>query len=64
MTETSIAFKKHFEDELERFSSVSCINLVEQGGKEKVINDAYLQNILTFDSPAITFVSFDFHEYW
>ena len=42
---------------------MTCVSLVEQGGKEKVIADAYLQHVMKYDSPLITYVSFDFHEY-
>ncbi|KAK7073587.1 Phosphatidylinositide phosphatase SAC2, partial [Halocaridina rubra] len=62
-TETASAFSKHFEEEISRHGHVFCISLVEQMGKEKVIADAYLNNILTLDSPDLTFVTFDFHEY-
>ncbi|XP_050735136.1 phosphatidylinositide phosphatase SAC2-like isoform X2 [Eriocheir sinensis] len=62
-TETAAAFSKHFEAEVKRHGHVTCVSLVEQNGKEKVIADAYLNNILTLDSPSLTFVTFDFHEY-
>ncbi|XP_076043894.1 phosphatidylinositide phosphatase spermathreecae isoform X2 [Oratosquilla oratoria] len=62
-TETAAAFTKHFEEEVVRFGQVVCVNLVAQTGKEKVIADAYLNNILTLDSPHLIFVTFDFHEY-
>ncbi|XP_066980218.1 phosphatidylinositide phosphatase SAC2 isoform X1 [Macrobrachium rosenbergii] len=62
-TETAFAFAKHFEEEISFHNHVYCISLVEQSGKEKVIADAYLNNILTFDSENLTFVTFDFHEY-
>ncbi|XP_064095163.1 phosphatidylinositol-3-phosphatase SAC1-like [Macrobrachium nipponense] len=62
-TETAFAFGKHFEEEISFHNHVYCISLVEQSGKEKVIADAYLNNILTFDSENLTFVTFDFHEY-
>lgn len=62
-TETATAFGKHFDVEVKRHGHVSCVSLVEQSGKEKVIADAFLNNILTLDSPSLTFVTFDFHEY-
>ncbi|KAL7647035.1 UNVERIFIED_CONTAM: hypothetical protein RMT77_002292 [Armadillidium vulgare] len=61
--ETASAFKKHFEHELEKYKKVTCISLVEQSGKEKVIADAFLDHVMIFNSPLITFISFDFHEY-
>ncbi|XP_045120443.1 phosphatidylinositide phosphatase SAC2-like isoform X1 [Portunus trituberculatus] len=62
-TETATAFGKHFDVEVKRHGHVSCVSLVEQSGKEKVIADAFLNNILTLDSPSLTFITFDFHEY-
>ena len=61
--ETAVAFKKHFEQELSIHSSVACVSLVEQQGKEKVIADAYLDQVIAKNSPDITFISYDFHEY-
>jgi len=40
------------------------VSLVDQSGKEKVISDAFLSHILTFDHPQLTYITFDFHEYW
>ncbi|CAL4085307.1 unnamed protein product [Meganyctiphanes norvegica] len=62
-TETAIAFAKHMEGEINHFNQIVCLSLVEHQGKEKVIADAYLNNILTLNSENITFVTFDFHEY-
>ncbi|GFU96448.1 phosphatidylinositide phosphatase SAC2 [Trichonephila clavipes] len=63
--ETQTAFEKHFAEELSIYNShVVIINLMEQSGKEKIINDAYLKHILEFSCPDLTYVSFDFHEYW
>ncbi|XP_071541737.1 phosphatidylinositide phosphatase SAC2 isoform X2 [Panulirus ornatus] len=62
-TETALAFSKHFELQVSQYDHVSCISLVEQTGKEKVIADAFLNNILQLDSPYLTFITFDFHEY-
>ncbi|GBM70723.1 Phosphatidylinositide phosphatase SAC2 [Araneus ventricosus] len=62
--ETQTAFEKHFEEELSIYNKhVVIINLMEQTGKEKIINDAYLKHILEFSCPDLTYVSFDFHEY-
>lgn len=40
------------------------VNLVEQGGREKMIGDAYLKQVLLYNNPNLTYVSFDFHEHW
>ncbi|KAG8189742.1 hypothetical protein JTE90_012918 [Oedothorax gibbosus] len=61
--ETQQAFEKHFVEELSIYGSQVIINLMEQSGKEKVINDAYLNHILEYSCPDLTYVSFDFHEY-
>ncbi|XP_053645587.1 phosphatidylinositide phosphatase SAC2 isoform X2 [Cherax quadricarinatus] len=61
--ETAVAFAKHMESEVLQYGHVSCISLVEQTGKEKVIADAFLNNIFQLDSPYLTFITFDFHEY-
>ena len=58
------AFKEHFRQELALYGSQSIVNLVETSGRESVLADAYLQNILLLDSPLLTYISFDFHDYW
>jgi hypothetical protein len=40
------------------------VNLAELSGKEKAISDAYLSNVLDYNSPDVVYISFDFHEYW
>lgn len=40
------------------------INLVDQNGREKIIGDAYLKQVLLYNNPKLTYVSFDFHEHW
>jgi hypothetical protein len=62
--ETQIAFNKHFNDEFEIYGNEVIVNLVERTGREKVINDAFINHVLNFDSPNLTYISFDFHEYW
>ncbi|KAL4231438.1 Phosphatidylinositide phosphatase SAC2 [Mactra antiquata] len=42
--ETHEAFKKHFDEQLNLYSSINAVTLVELTGKEKVIGDAYLDN--------------------
>lgn len=62
--ETLLAFEKHFQQEQNIYKSVCIVNLVDQTGKEKIIFDAYGDNIIKYNHPNITYVSFDFHEYW
>ncbi|CAH2009385.1 unnamed protein product [Acanthoscelides obtectus] len=61
--ETQIAFEKHFNKEIQRYGPMCIINLIDQSGKEKIIFDAYSQMVLRYNSPFITYVTFDFHEY-
>ncbi|CAG5125739.1 unnamed protein product, partial [Candidula unifasciata] len=57
------AFVTHFKEQLSLYQKVCIITLVEQAGKEHVIGDAYLSHVLRFNSPNLTYVTFDFHEY-
>ncbi|CAH1784733.1 unnamed protein product [Owenia fusiformis] len=63
MGECQEAFKQHFKDELKTYKKGVIVNLVDQSGKEKVIADAYLDHILENNSPDLTYITFDFHEY-
>lgn len=63
-TETKIAFDKHFANEIRTYGPICIINLIDQSGKEKVIWDAYSHHIFQYNSAYITYVTFDFHEYW
>jgi len=58
------AFERHFERELSLYSNMRVVSLVDQSGKEKVISDAFLSHMLTLDDPQLTYITFDFHEYW
>lgn len=61
--ETKQAFAKHFAEQITLYGSQVIVSLVEQTGKEKLLADAYLNHVLHLDSPELTYVSFDFHEY-
>jgi len=43
---------------------MTVVSLVDQYGKEKVISDAFLAHILTLNHPQLTYITYDFHEYW
>lgn len=62
--ETKVAFEKHFNEEIRNYGPICIINLVDQSGKEKVVWDAYSHHIFQLNSPFLTYVTFDFHEYW
>ncbi|MGH0150646.1 UNVERIFIED_CONTAM: hypothetical protein FKN15_026854, partial [Acipenser sinensis] len=63
-TETQAAFKAHFDDQLKNYNKQVIINLVKQGGPEKIVGDAFLRHVLLYNSADLTYVSFDFHEHW
>lgn len=62
--ETRLAFKRHFERELPLYGNLCIVNLVEQSGKEKIIGDAFMEQIIHANDARITYVTFDFHEHW
>ncbi|XP_072247471.1 phosphatidylinositide phosphatase SAC2 isoform X2 [Leuresthes tenuis] len=61
--ETMPYFAAHFEQQLELYKKQVIINLVDQGGREKIIGDAYLKQVLLYNNQNLTYVSFDFHEH-
>uniref|UniRef100_A0A671Y3I3 Inositol polyphosphate-5-phosphatase F n=1 Tax=Sparus aurata TaxID=8175 RepID=A0A671Y3I3_SPAAU len=61
--ETMSYFAAHFEEQLKLYNTQVIINLVDQGGREKIIGDAYLKQVLLYNNPKLTYVSFDFHEH-
>ncbi|KAL3864881.1 hypothetical protein ACJMK2_006529, partial [Sinanodonta woodiana] len=60
---THEAFCHHMDEQLRLYRSVTIITLADLAGKEKVIGDAFLNHVLEYNSPDVTFVTFDFHEY-
>ena len=50
--------------ELSIYQQQCIVSLVEQNGKEKVIDDAYLEHIRLLNEPRLIYVTFDFHEHW
>ncbi|XP_038614421.1 phosphatidylinositide phosphatase SAC2 isoform X1 [Tachyglossus aculeatus] len=61
--ETVSYFCAHFEEQLKIYKKQVLINLVDQAGREKIIGDAYLKQVLLFNNSNLTYVSFDFHEH-
>lgn len=61
--ETVDCFSAHFEEQLKIYKKQVIVNLVDQAGREKIIGDAYLKQVLLFNNPRLTYVSFDFHEH-
>ena len=62
--ENTEAFVKHINSQVDQYGKVAVVNLVDQAGKEKVIQDAFLKHIVQFNHNKVTYVAFDFHEYW
>lgn len=62
--ETQLVFEKHFEEEMSVYGPVAVVSLVEQVGRERIIWDAYTNHLLAYNSPQVTYATFDFHEYW
>ena len=58
------AFVKHLDGELTEYGNVTILNLVDQTGKEKIIQDTFLDHVVKYNNSKLTFVAFDFHEYW
>ena len=58
------AFSLHLDLQLNAYREVALVSLLDLGGKEKVMADAYLQHVVTYNSPKVTYIAFDFHEYW
>uniref|UniRef100_A0AAQ5ZA80 SAC domain-containing protein n=1 Tax=Amphiprion ocellaris TaxID=80972 RepID=A0AAQ5ZA80_AMPOC len=61
--ETMSYFAAHFEEQLKLYKKQMIINLVDQSGREKIIGDAYLKQVLLYNNPNLTYISFDFHEH-
>lgn len=64
--ESHQAFVKHIEDQLIRTkgNEIVLITLVDEWGKESILNDTFYEHIIKYNSPKILYISFDFHEYW
>ncbi|CAG13688.1 unnamed protein product, partial [Tetraodon nigroviridis] len=41
-------FAAHFEQQIQRYKTLVIINLVDQNGREKIIGDAYLKQVLLY----------------
>ncbi|KAJ3610230.1 hypothetical protein NHX12_022324 [Muraenolepis orangiensis] len=61
--ETVPYFASHFDEQLRLYKKQVIINLVDQGGREKIIGDSYLKQVLLYNNQNLTYVSFDFHEH-
>ena len=39
-------------------------NIVEELGRESLLGDAFIEQLAELNTPNLTYVQFDFHEYW
>lgn len=62
--ENQEAFKKHFEELMNCYKKVAIVTLLEQEGREEGLGDAFMQNVVVYNNPQLTYISFDFHEHW
>ncbi|SPO23562.1 related to SAC1 - Phosphatidylinositol phosphate phosphatase [Ustilago trichophora] len=73
--ENTEACRKHFSVLVDRYGSITCVNLAEQGGKEGCISKAYREAVenlrtedpsketgKTWDRTKLHYVDFDFHK--
>ena len=58
------AFSQHLDLQLQAYREVALVSLLDLSGKEKVMADAFLQHTVKYNSPHLTYIAFDFHEYW
>uniref|UniRef100_UPI00398E5587 phosphatidylinositide phosphatase SAC2 isoform X2 n=1 Tax=Pristiophorus japonicus TaxID=55135 RepID=UPI00398E5587 len=61
--ETTSKFAAHFEEQLNIYKKQVIVSLVDQTGREKIIGDAFLRQVLLYNNPSLTYVTFDFHEH-
>lgn len=61
--ETQKAFQKHFEELLRCYKKVSIVTLLEQEGREEGLGDAFMKQVVLYNNPQLTYISFDFHEH-
>ncbi|XP_060698059.1 phosphatidylinositide phosphatase SAC2 isoform X1 [Hemiscyllium ocellatum] len=61
--ETTSKFAAHFEEQLKIYKKQVIVSLVDQTGREKIIGDAFLRQVLLYNNPSLTYVTFDFHEH-
>ncbi|CAF1112341.1 unnamed protein product [Adineta steineri] len=63
--ESHDAFVKHIESELltTKGNQLILISLVDEWGKENILNDTFFEHITKYNSPQLSYITFDFHEY-
>ena len=61
-----LALAAHFHSEFTRYEQLIIVNLVDSAPNraESSVAEAYLHHVLRLNDERLTFVAFDFHEYW
>lgn len=64
--ESHAAFVAHIEKELSttKGNRLVLISLVDEWGKENILGDAFFERVIKYNDSRISYVTFDFHEYW
>mgnify|MGYP001190028272 CR=1 FL=1 len=57
------AFNKHFREQMDVHGPVHCVSLVNRVGREKILSDVFVDNVVTMKEKDVSFISFDFHEH-
>ncbi|KAI8805550.1 SacI homology domain-containing protein [Cladochytrium replicatum] len=61
--DTLDSFKKHFEDQFQRYDRQIAVNLINQKGYEAPLGVAFKARSEEFGDPRLRYVGFDFHEH-
>lgn len=59
---TAPAFKLHFEELIRRYGKQYVVNLLSTTETEKIIADAYEEQLKFYNNADIQYIAFDFHE--
>ncbi|PKK80867.1 hypothetical protein RhiirC2_723362 [Rhizophagus irregularis] len=63
VNENALAFKKHFDNLIELYGHISCINLTELTNREAIVGSAYREAVERLgDEKNIEYIGFDFHQ--
>eukprot|EP01114_Cavostelium_apophysatum_P012403 TRINITY_DN2767_c0_g1_i1.p1 TRINITY_DN2767_c0_g1~~TRINITY_DN2767_c0_g1_i1.p1 ORF type:complete len:468 (-),score=102.56 TRINITY_DN2767_c0_g1_i1:160-1563(-) len=59
----TLAFRKHFEEQIKLYGHQIVVSLIDHHGQEKTLADEFESQIRTFNNPMIRYVNFDFHRH-
>lgn len=58
---SSLAFRHHFDEQVKKYGKQILINLIDQKGKELLLERAYADEVLNSQDKRLRYVAFDFH---